>query len=147
MLWWLFQRLHIFHNHHFNRAKNTCVSAKILEKIGKEGNVGYVGHDRMVVGFTTTYAMSVLLVTTKIASLNPAHREVFWLLDMTLYNKVLSVACSRSVVFSGYSGFSLPLKLTATILTEILLKVALSIKSPLCRTRISLLTVLVLKRQ
>ena len=37
---------------------------------------GRHGHDRMVVGFTTTCAISVP-IATKVVSINPAHGEVY----------------------------------------------------------------------
>jgi len=69
---------------------------------------GCRGHDRMVVGYTTTLPVHI---ATKIVSSNPVHGEVY----------SLSVTCGRSVIFSGYSGF------LRHDITEILLKVALNI--------------------
>jgi hypothetical protein len=51
---------------------------------------------RMVVGFTTTYAISD---NTQVVSSNPVH-----VLDTTLCGKVC-LTYGRSVVFSEYSGF------------------------------------------
>jgi len=56
----------------------------------------------MVVGFTTTCAISVY--NRKVVSWNTVHGEWRGVLDTTLYDS-LSVTCDRSVVFSGYSGF------------------------------------------
>ena len=49
----------------------------------------------MVVGFTTTCAISGEFESR-------SWRDV---LNTTVCDKVLSVTCDRSVVFSGYSGF------------------------------------------
>jgi hypothetical protein len=57
-------------------------------------------------------------ITTKVVSLNPVHGEVYSI-------KHLSVTCNRSVVFSGYSGFSTN-KTDCHNITEILLKVVLN---------------------
>ena len=56
---------------------------------------GSRGRDRMVVGFTTTCAISGEFESR-------SWRDV---LNTTVCDKVLSVTCDRSVVFSGYSGF------------------------------------------
>ena len=56
---------------------------------------GCHGCDCMVVGFTTTYA-----ITTNVASSNPAHSEVYNIMWLNL-----SATCGRSVVFSVYTGF------------------------------------------
>ena len=57
------------------------------------------GHDHMVVGFTTTYMLSVP-ITTDVVSSNLDQDEVY-----NLMWKSLSMTCDRSVVFSGSSGF------------------------------------------
>ena len=55
------------------------------------------GRDRIVVGFTTTSAISA-----KVVSSNPVHGEVY-----SIQHNVIkfSVTCEMAVVLSGYSGF------------------------------------------
>ena len=86
---------------------------------------GSLGHDRMVVGFTTTCA-----ITTEFVSSNPAHGRC------TRYNimrKSLSATWGRSVFFSRYSSSSTN-KTDRHNITEIQLKVALNTINlkPLC---------------
>ena len=72
----------------------------------------------MVIGFTTTYAISVY--HHKSFEFEPrSWRDV---LDITLS---MSVTCDRSVVFSGYSVSS-TIKTDRHDITEILLKMTLS---------------------
>jgi hypothetical protein len=79
------------------------------------------GLDRMVVGFTTTYAFSAY----HHESCGYEPRSWRGLLNKTLCDKCLSVTCDRSVVFSGYSNTSTN-KTGYHDITEILLNVALS---------------------
>ena len=59
------------------------------------------GRDRMVVRFTTIYA----IIAYHHLSCDFESRSWGDVLDTTLWDKVLSVTCDRSVVFSGYSDF------------------------------------------
>jgi hypothetical protein len=61
------------------------------------GGGGRRGHDRMVVGFTTIYAISSY--RQQRCEFEP--RSWQGVLDTTL----LSVTCGRTMVFSWYSGF------------------------------------------
>jgi len=61
----------------------------------------HYGRDRIVIGFTNLPMQSVP-ITNNVVTSNPVH------LGCTRYTIMwssLSVSCSRSVVFSGYSGF------------------------------------------
>ena len=72
--------------------------------------VGGGGRDHMVVGFTTTYAISA--ITTKVVSLNPAHVEVY-----SIQHYVIKfVSDLRQVAgFLQVLRFPPPIKLTPTI--------------------------------
>ena len=59
------------------------------------------GHDRIVVGFTTTCAISVYHYWS--CEFEPCSWQ--GVLDTTLCDKVCSVTCGRSVVFFRFSGF------------------------------------------
>ena len=67
--------------------------------------------------------MQSVFITTKVASTNLAHGEVYSMQHCVI--KCLSVFCSRSVVFSGYSGFLHQYNFCHDI-NEILLNVALN---------------------
>ena len=60
----------------------------------------YRGRDRMVVGFTTTNAISTYHKYREFDSSSWCGE-----FDTTLCDKSLSVTCNRSVVISGYSDF------------------------------------------
>ena len=83
------------------------------------------GRDRMVVGLTTTTtcAISAYDITSKVVSLNPADGEVYSIQHYVIVfvSKLQQVFCFLQVL-----QFPLQIKLTATYLTEILLKVALN---------------------
>ena len=61
---------------------------------------GRRGRDSMVVGFTTTYAISAY--HTDVVSSNPVHGEVY---SIQHYVISLTVTCDRSEVLSGYTSF------------------------------------------
>jgi len=68
------------------------------------------GHDRMVVGFTTTCA--TVPITTKVVSLNPTHDEMCSI----QYYMIKFINDLRQVsIFLWVLQFPPPLKLTATI--------------------------------
>ena len=78
------------------------------------------GPDRMVVGFTTTYAISA--VTTKVVNSNPTHGEVY-----SIHYVIKFVSDLRQ--FSGFLQvlwFPSTYKTDCHDITEILLKVALN---------------------
>ena len=83
------------------------------------------GRDRMVVGLTTTTtcAISAYDITSKVVSLNPADGEVY-----SIQHYVIEFVSDLQQVFCFLQVLQFPLqiKLTATYLTEILLKVALN---------------------
>jgi hypothetical protein len=62
---------------------------------------GRSGFDRMVVGFTTTCAISAY----QLYSCEFEPRSWRGVLDTTLCDKVCHVTCDRTVVFSRYCGF------------------------------------------
>jgi hypothetical protein len=68
------------------------------------------GRDRMLVGFTTTYA--TVPITTNVVSLNPAHREVY-----SIQHYVIKFVSDLQQVggFLQLLWFPQPKKLTATI--------------------------------
>jgi len=72
--------------------------------------MGHHGRDRMVVGFTTTCAISV--ITTKVVSSNPIHGEVYSIQHyvIKLVSDLRQVGCFLCVL-----RFPPPIKLTATI--------------------------------
>ena len=80
------------------------------------------GRDRMVVGLTTTCAISAYDITSKVVSLNPADGEVY-----SIQHYVIEFVSNLQQVFCFLQVLQFPLqiKLTATYLTEILLKVVL----------------------
>ena len=82
---------------------------------------GSHGHDRMVVGFITTYAISA--ITFNVVSSNPIHGEVH-----SIQHYVIKFVSDLRRVggFLRVLWFPPPIKLATTILTEILLKVALN---------------------
>jgi hypothetical protein len=84
--------------HMFSLLINLCQS--IIWKFGWGVRGRGCGRDRMVVGFSTTYAIPCLSPLTLRVRI-PLRRGV---LDTTLYDKLVS-DFRRSVVFSGYSGF------------------------------------------
>ena len=81
------------------------------------------GRDRMVVGLTTTCAISAYDITSKVVSLNPADGEVY-----SIQHYVIEFVSNLQQVFCFLQVLQFPLqiKLAATYLTEILLKVALN---------------------
>jgi hypothetical protein len=91
------------------------MSTKSIKKKGRPGR------DRMVVGFTTTYAISVN--PPNIVSLNPAHHEVY-----SIQHYVIMFV--RAIRAAGW--FSVGTRVSSTNITdchditEILLKVALN---------------------
>ena len=62
---------------------------------------GCRGRDRMVVGYTTIYAIGTYHHNS--CEFEPCSWQS--VLDATLCDEVLSMTCGRSVVFFGYSGF------------------------------------------
>ena len=78
------------------------------------------GRDRMVVGLTIH--VQLVHITSKVASLNPADGEVY-----SIQHYVIEFVSDLRQVFCFLQVLQFPLqiKLTATYLTEILLKVVL----------------------
>ena len=82
---------------------------------------GRRGRDSMVVGFTTTYAISAY--HTKVVNSNPVHGEVYSI----QYYVIQFVSIVRQASgFVRVLKFPLPIKLTTNDITEIVLKVALN---------------------
>ena len=78
---------------------------------------GRHGRDRMVVGFTTTYCMQSVSITTEVVSLNPAHGEVY-----SIQHYVLKFVSDLRQVGGPVSSIN---KTACHNITEILLKVVL----------------------
>ena len=72
----------------------------------------YIGTVVVIWQLDLQLPMQSVPITTKVVSTNPVHGEVC-LIQHYVIN--LSVICGRSVIFSGYSRFPPPIKLTATI--------------------------------
>ena len=95
-------------------------------------NRGLHGRDRMVVGFTTSCAISAFHYLPVSLSSNPAHGEVY---SIQHYVISLSVTCGRLVVFSVFSYFLHPKNWMPDI-GKLLLKVVLSTLTLIPKTTI-----------